>query len=98
MPADDRLDPFERELIQLLEGNPTLRSLRYDRHSVAHVLAGSRLEQRHEGLSAAHVLNGAWVMRRRIERQEREPARRDEQLQRLAEKATCVMREVLESA
>jgi hypothetical protein len=99
VPADSLLDPLERELLELLlDGSSQLKSLRYDRHVVAGRLAESKLELPQKDMSAAHVLNGAWQERRRIEREEHDPARREPQLQRLGQQATRLVQEVLQVA
>jgi hypothetical protein len=95
VPADALFDPLEPELLKLLLDSPQLRSIRYERPAVAGMLAESRLDRPQAGTSVAHVLNAAWIERRRIEREEPDAAAQEDAVANLAAKATALVREVL---
>jgi hypothetical protein len=96
VPADALLDPLEPDLLKLLLESRQLKSIRYDEHPIAGKLAESRLERLQAGTSVAHVLNAAWLERRRIESEHRDDSdAREDEIGELETKTGAVVREVL---
>jgi hypothetical protein len=96
VPADEQLDTLEPDLLKLLLESEQLKSIRYDEHPSAGKLAESRLARLQAGASVAHVMNAAWMERRRIEREQRDDAdAQEEEVGRLEQKTGVLVREVL---
>lgn len=94
VPPNKPLDTLEREIVDLVLQDEKLRRVRYHNHPSAQLLADNNLETR-DLPDPALVVNGAWCLRMKIERDADSAAQVVSELTQVAERMHALLRRVM---